>query len=156
MMHMGMDTYPDIIKKLREEWKSMGIADLSKNGFRQASIEALKNHHYHTGYCKGKVSPVKEQNLRKMEAGLIGKNKGHTGKVSAENKAKIRKYSRGADSMLRLTARNQISLSSIADNKSNILISLNGVYSDDADPHSGDVDPLSGLTSFWHCHNGTV
>ena len=29
--------------------------------------------------------------------------------------------------MLRLTARNQISLSSIADNKSNILISLNGI-----------------------------
>lgn len=39
----------------------------------------------------------------------------------------MKKYSRGADSMLRLTARNQISLSSIADNKSNILISLNGI-----------------------------
>ncbi|RLD37178.1 MAG: phosphohydrolase, partial [Bacteroidetes bacterium] len=38
-----------------------------------------------------------------------------------------KKYSRGVDSMFKLTARNQISLSSIADNKSNILISLNGI-----------------------------
>lgn len=35
------------------------------------------------------------------------------------------KYSRGVESMFRLTARNQISLSSIADNKSNILITVN-------------------------------
>ncbi|MCJ7538841.1 MAG: hypothetical protein MUO88_04155, partial [Desulfobacterales bacterium] len=30
------------------------------------------------------------------------------------------------------------------------------VYSDDADPRSGHPDPLSVLTSFWHCQNGTV
>ena len=36
-------------------------------------------------------------------------------------------YSRGVESMFRLTARNQINLSSIADNKSNILISVNTI-----------------------------
>ena len=40
---------------------------------------------------------------------------------------KGKSYSRGVDSMFKLTARNQINLSSIADNKSNILISLNGI-----------------------------
>jgi len=34
-------------------------------------------------------------------------------------------YSRGVESMFRLTARNQINLSAIADNKSNILITVN-------------------------------
>jgi len=34
---------------------------------------------------------------------------------------------RGVESMLRLTARNQINLSSIADNKANILISVNSI-----------------------------
>jgi len=33
--------------------------------------------------------------------------------------------------------------------------SLN-VYSGDADPRSGDIDPLAGLTSFWFCQKGTV
>jgi hypothetical protein len=41
--------------------------------------------------------------------------------------AKSKSYSRGVDSMFKLTARNQINLSHIADNKSNILISLNGI-----------------------------
>jgi hypothetical protein len=36
-------------------------------------------------------------------------------------------YSRGVDTMFRVTARNQINLNSIADNKSNILISVNAI-----------------------------
>ena len=48
------------------------------------------------------------------------------GKAEKELK-KGKGYSRGVESMFRLTARNQISLSSIADNKSNILISVNAI-----------------------------
>jgi MFS-type transporter involved in bile tolerance (Atg22 family) len=44
-----------------------------------------------------------------------------------KKKAKAKGYSRGVESMFRVTARNQISLSSIADNKSNILISVNAI-----------------------------
>jgi len=40
-------------------------------------------------------------------------------------KEKKKKYGRGVESMFRVTARNQISLSAIADNKSNILITVN-------------------------------
>lgn len=36
-------------------------------------------------------------------------------------------YSRGVETLFRLTARNQINLNSIADNKSNILISVNAI-----------------------------
>ncbi len=126
MMHMGMAKYPDIIKKLRKEWKLMGVATLSKKGFRKASIKALKAHRYHTGYCQQEAASVKEKNLRNMEASLSPKKKDHS-KVKSESKSNKKAYSRGADSMLRLTARNQINLSSIADNKSNILISLNGI-----------------------------
>ena len=44
-----------------------------------------------------------------------------------EKKAKPKGLSRGVESMFRNTARMQISLSSIADNKSNILISVNAI-----------------------------
>jgi len=44
-----------------------------------------------------------------------------------QKKKKSKGYSRGVESMFRLTARNQINLSAIADNKSNILISVNAI-----------------------------
>jgi hypothetical protein len=44
-----------------------------------------------------------------------------------QKKVKPKAYSRGVESMFRTTARNQINLSSIADNKSNILISVNAI-----------------------------
>jgi len=55
---------------------------------------------------------------QKKEQELLSKGK--------KNKKKAG-YSRGVESMFRLTARNQINLSSIADNKSNILISVNAI-----------------------------
>jgi hypothetical protein len=55
------------------------------------------------------------------------KKRGEKKKKDKKSSGKRNTYSRGADSMLRLTARTQINLSSIADNKSNILISLNGI-----------------------------
>jgi len=53
--------------------------------------------------------------------------------LQSDNKKLIKKLEkeklpgRGVESMLRLTARNQINLSSIADNKANILISINSI-----------------------------
>lgn len=149
MMHVGLKKYPDLIKKLRKEWKNMGIISLSKKKFKKISIETLLNHNFHTDYCKGEITRIKEQNLRDLKNSIeiehtaIKNNPdterfyeqlpGETKNIIPKNKQKekvnekLKKYSRGADSMLRLTARNQINLSSIADNKSNILISLNGI-----------------------------
>lgn len=127
MMHMGMEKYPDIIKKLRKEWKIMGINSLSKKMFQKASIDALRNHHYHTDFCQGEITRIKERNLDRMESGIAWEISSNNKELEKNKKTVMNKYSRGADSMLRLTARNQISLSSIADNKSNILISLNGI-----------------------------
>lgn len=127
MMHMGMEKYPDIIKKLRKEWKIMGINSLSKKMFQKASIDALRNHHYHTDFCQGEITLIKERNLDRMESGIAWEISSNNKELEKNKKTVMNKYSRGADSMLRLTARNQISLSSIADNKSNILISLNGI-----------------------------
>ena len=127
MMHVGMKKYPDIIKKLRNEWKNMGVKSLSNKKFKKSSIKALLDHKFHTAYCQVELSKMKDQNIRNLASELESDNVTPPKEVEESKKAKLKKYSRGADSMLRLTARNQISLSSIADNKSNILISLNGI-----------------------------
>ncbi|NOX48892.1 MAG: hypothetical protein GXO89_18180 [Chlorobi bacterium] len=48
-------------------------------------------------------------------------------KLNETKQKKAKGYSRGVESMFRNTARMQINLSSIADNKSNILISVNAI-----------------------------
>ena len=65
---------------------------------------------------------TEEINLNKLVQKLQEENK--------KLKKKVRKANipgRGVESMFRLTARNQINLSSIADNKANILISVNSI-----------------------------
>lgn len=127
MLHLGMKKYPDIIKKLRDERKNMGIDTFSGKKFRKRSLEIMLDHKFHTAWCQAEFSKTKELNLRNLASGLSSAESSQARKPEGSKKANLKKYSRGADSMLRLTARNQISLSSIADNKSNILISLNGI-----------------------------
>jgi HD superfamily phosphodiesterase len=121
-MHLGIENYFEYAEKLRQELKNVGIGKLNKANFKKESLQLFKNHSYNTGYCLGEITKIKNKNLRLLEDSIL-KQKGK----KKEPKRKEKSYSRGVDSMFKLTARNQINLSSIADNKSNILISLNGI-----------------------------
>ena len=122
MMHLGEESYFEFAEKLRQELKVTGIKALKKVEFEKESIRFFETHAFYTNYCKGEITKMKEKNLKRLQSGA---SKRELKKQIEAEQAK--KYSRGVDSMFKLTARNQISLSSIADNKSNILISLNGI-----------------------------
>ena len=122
MMHLGDESYFELAEKLRQELKAANIKALKKTEFEKESINFFKAHTFYTNYCRGEITKMKEKNLKRLQSGAIKRELKK--KMEAEQ---AKKYSRGVDSMFKLTARNQISLSSIADNKSNILISLNGI-----------------------------
>ncbi len=121
-MHMGSENYFDYAEKLRQELKNAGIRKLKRSEFEKESVLLFKNHSFFTNFCQGEITKIKEKNLKILQSSLIKRKK----KKKRESE-KAKRYSRGVDSMFKLTARNQINLSSIADNKSNILISLNGI-----------------------------
>ena len=89
-----------------------------------------------TAYGKSKLEPGKESNLQlilgKLEM-IQKEDRKALKKLKSENLKLAKKLeaeklpARGVESMFRLTARNQINLSSIADNKANILISINSI-----------------------------
>ena len=122
--HLGKENYFEYAELIRQEWNDAGVRIIKKREFEEESIQMFLDHMFYTDYCRRELTPIKEKNLEALQASV----KKH-GKEKKKNKKKSGKntYSRGADSMLKLTARNQINLSSIADNKSNILISLNGI-----------------------------
>ncbi|GAB1405381.1 hypothetical protein DSECCO2_541440 [anaerobic digester metagenome] len=124
-MHLGKENYFEYAELIRKEWMDAGVKFVKKGEFEAESIDFFRNHEFYTDYCRRELTQIKAKNLELLIASV---NK-RLSKQKESKKASGRKntYSRGADSMLRLTARTQINLSSIADNKSNILISLNGI-----------------------------
>ena len=122
MMHLGNSSYFELTEKLRQELTNSGIRKLKKVEFEKESVKLFKNHSYFTNYCLGETAKNKAENLKLLKESIVKRERKKL--ISIE---KEKRYSRGVDSMFKLTARNQINLSSIADNKSNILISLNGI-----------------------------
>ncbi len=121
-MHLGQENYFEQAEKLRQEQKNAGIRKIKKAEFDQESLNLFEEHCWHTAFCKNKLDEPKQKNLEILKDRIAKRI------TKAKMKAaKSKSYSRGVDSMFKLTARNQINLSHIADNKSNILISLNGI-----------------------------
>lgn len=121
LAHLASKNYFDLNEKMRKERSYFEQKELDEYQFLFQSLEFFMAHSFKTEYGKNVLQPKKEENeneLRKKLAKHLNIKKMKQDKTS---------YSRGVESMFRLTARNQINLSAIADNKSNILISVNAI-----------------------------
>ncbi|MCB0807130.1 MAG: HD domain-containing protein [Bacteroidales bacterium] len=136
LKHLSEPNYYDFAERIRQEKKLTEQRKISKLEFDLQSVEFFKLHNYHTTYGKEILQKGKEKNLAMIEDKIIKREKKNEAQIEEKDKEldKLQKkldkkkgYSRGVESMFRLTARNQINLSSIADNKSNILISVNTI-----------------------------
>jgi hypothetical protein len=136
MAYLSEDFYIQRTNLLRKEWNHEFEAKLSKEAYYRETIELFENHSYFTPYGKASFAPGKAKNLKLLRSLLKKKTrnwKKEAGRLQTENKKLQKKLGkekmpgRGVESMFRLTARNQINLSSIADNKANILISINTI-----------------------------
>lgn len=120
-MHLGKPNYFEKAEALRQELNNVSVRKTKRAEFEQNSLKMFEQHQWHTEYCKNTLEKVKKKNMEKLKEQIASRN------TTKKDDSKPKSYSRGVDSMYRLTARNQINLSRIADNKSNILISLNGI-----------------------------
>jgi len=136
MSYLSKDFYMERTALLRAEWNNISVEKMSKKVYWEETVELFRNHRYFTEYGEKMFSVGKEKNLQlilKILAKKPDKNKKKLKKLKTENKKLSEKLNqeklpgRGVESMFRLTARNQINLSSIADNKANILISINSI-----------------------------
>ncbi len=136
MSYLSEDFYFDRTILLRKEWNNESETKLSKKVYYKETVELFKNHRYYTEYGDSEFSRGKAENFQSLPTMLDKKpkkSKKGSNKLKSENEKLLKKLNkekipgRGVESMFRLTARNQINLSSIADNKANILISINTI-----------------------------
>lgn len=152
MYHLSLENFFEISLLLRDEIKSLTKNKLSKLDYWKETLALFNDHSYHTPYGKKILAENKERNrqilikkIEKIENKKLKNAKTPLPKESLSidaSKAEADKYrkeifrleskleklkepSRGIETMFRVTGRNQINLSSIADNKANIMISVN-------------------------------
>jgi len=127
LKHLSEENYFERIEKLRKELVFISGEKISKRKFHTMSVKFFKKHEYHTDFAKKELQLKKDNNLQLIQKEIYMLEQEKEKKLLETKQKKTKGYSRGVESMFRLTARNQISLSSIADNKSNILISVNAI-----------------------------
>jgi HD superfamily phosphodiesterase len=125
MMYIASESSIEQFDLLYEETALMKQKTLKRPVFERKYLGLFATHTYFTEYGKTVLQPKKEAAARRIEE-RMKRRKLIESKKEPQAKTSIT-YSRGVDTLFRLTARNQINLNSIADKKSNILISVNAI-----------------------------
>ncbi len=139
--HMAKSSYFDKMLLLRQEFKNLGKDDDSDEVWNEKNMRFLKEHRYHTEYGKAVLAVKQHENVAKQAKILRKLIKKRDLRLEEdldldpdklkELKKKLRKVEgrpdRGIETMFRLTSRNHLQLSSMADSKANILISVNAI-----------------------------
>jgi len=131
--HFGSKDYSDICALLRGEWEALGSKKYTDSEWTQENILFYtKYHQFYTDYAIENWQNRKDKNLGTLLK-KVKKQKAEEQKVKLKateislKKDKATLPERGIETMFRVTLRNHISLSDIADTKANILLSVNAI-----------------------------
>lgn len=124
--HFAQKSYLKTCEILREELRLLGIADYGQKEWREANIKMFSTEHrFYTDYAIENWKPLKEKTLRKLMRNT--KENKIAKKEALKAKYKSESPDRGIQTLYRVTLRNHITLSNIADTKANILLSVNAI-----------------------------
>ncbi|MEZ4684761.1 MAG: DUF5706 domain-containing protein [Bacteroidia bacterium] len=149
LFNLATDEALDYTAQLRKEWVRFCQKEYDDETWLAINIDFYKNHTYYTSVGMENLSEKKEANIEVLEEQLAliegGRKKEKKKKakklrkelVKREKeiqklegkvaKMKVLKPDRGIETMFRTTYRTHIALSAIADNKANILLSINAI-----------------------------
>jgi len=131
--HFANKNYNDISELLRAEWEIINKKMYSNIEWTEENISFFRKHHqFYTNFAVNNWQEGKDKNLASLLK-LLKKQKQEEKKNKKKDeelaikKQKARTPERGIETMFRVTLRNHIALSDIADTKANILLSVNAI-----------------------------
>lgn len=136
LCHLGTENFSENANLLRSEWEQFCDKHLTEIEWLKENNKFFGEHKYFTNYAFNKLNSQKTANWLKVQKDLrktIAKNEEQEFKIKTkkdELKRKIDKDDRperGIETMYRVTLRNHIKLSDIADTKANILLSVSAI-----------------------------
>ncbi len=147
LFHLSTDKCDENGLNLRSEWKSLGFKDMKDEEWEQFNLQFMESHRYHTPYGQTVLEEGKQENIKRLRKAFL-QNQKHRGNGNSRDDAsanqeslekeikrlrqkleknKKSKPERGIETVFRTTSHNHIMLSEMADNKANILITINSI-----------------------------
>jgi predicted metal-dependent HD superfamily phosphohydrolase len=134
LFHFGTDEFKNRSKLMRKEMEAVSGNEINKKDWKNSTISLLENHHYHTDFAQLLLNDQKQRNLENLKKEML---KITQEVVLQESKATILvekpmknekdSPSKGIETMFRITSGNNQKLSDMADNKAQILITVNSI-----------------------------
>ena len=117
--HLSSESYTEQATMLRME-RNHFLDKTKKKAWRVANLAFMRHHKYYTEYAQQHWQPLKERQYQKLEEQAEPQKE-------KDRSGAMKKLHRGAETLFRSTLRNHMELSSIADSKANIMISVNSI-----------------------------
>lgn len=134
LYHLASDDYLAKSEALRLELNEIKQHAITQEEWKKMNIEFLTKHNYFTPYAEAKMKDLKKQNLKKLKKDqkfekheMDDLEKEVIRLKSKLEKVRLQKPDRGIETMFRITSENHVTLSGMADNKANIMISINSI-----------------------------
>jgi len=143
LSHLGNEHYWDRCGRLRQEMLVARDVVMSEPEWVEFEINFMRRHRYHTEVARNMFDKRKGKHIKQLqkqkvrldpdalealeEAKEDGKKKKKKKKKNSGDDLKELNLGRGVETMYRTTYRTHVNLSSIADNKANIMLSINAI-----------------------------
>lgn len=138
LFHLGTPDFSNKRKLMHKEMEVLTNIKIGKNEWRKKDIEFLESQHYHTDYCALLLNDQKAINVEKLRSKLKDETPSVAVVVEEENviedkeekllsKRDKKRPDKGIETMFRITSSNNQRLSDMADNKAQLLITVNSI-----------------------------
>jgi len=123
--NLGEDNFFEISEQLRQELNIVNKEGIDENAWDQINLQFLKEHKFYTQQARKRFAELKGKHIKRIEKKLKKAEK----KSKEESVAKLITIggSKSAQTQFKTALRNHIDLSAIADNKANIMLSVNAL-----------------------------
>jgi predicted metal-dependent HD superfamily phosphohydrolase len=118
LAHLGLKGNKNRSELLRQEKEQLVNRPIKQSAWDKMNIDFLEDAEYETESAQQKYGKRKGKFLKKLKKKR---------KKMIKKKGKRKKRGRGIETMFRVTLKNHMALSQIADNKANIMLSINAI-----------------------------
>ncbi len=131
--HIGSKSYLAKLGLLRSEWEAAGRGQYSEKDWLKLNLEFLQRHKYRSPVARSIFRSRKRKNILKLQKQLQDlidfEEQSVDLNIDGDLSERLfpKKADRGVETMFRVTLRNHNNLSRIADNKANIMLSINAI-----------------------------